>query len=167
MFGERGRCDLSPLCYLLLSLLSVQPATDGDRPEPREGLKKLAKKPVCSLVVNVSLGLLLPCSGPSGPGCMSPEGDGLQLANSVLSSVLCTVLVVSYVRAFRMLAIPQCFMLALVSSLWLHSGHSGLILKKHCSPHLPAQSPLASGGCRHLRCFSAGGVTTGLVICWF
>ena len=57
VFGEHGCCDLSPLCYLLLSLLSVQPATDGDRPEPREGLKKLAKKPVCSLVVNVSLGL--------------------------------------------------------------------------------------------------------------
>ena len=124
VFGERGRCDLSPLCYLLLSLLSVQPATDGDRPEPREGLKKLAKKPVCSLVVNVSLGLLLPPFGPSSSGCLSPEGDGLQLANSVPSFVLCMVLAVSYVRA-----IPQSGLLAQVSSLWLRSGHSVQSLK--------------------------------------
>ena len=137
---------------------------DSDCPEPQE---VLAKKPACSLVVNVSLGLLLPRSGPSGPGCMSPEGDGLQLANSVLSSVLCTVLVVSYVRAFPMVAIPQSGMLAQVSSLWLYSGHSGPILKKHCSSRLPAQPPLASDGCRHLRCFFAGGVTVGLIICWF
>ena len=27
---------------------------------------------------------------------------------------------------------------------------------KQCSPHLPAQPPLAGGGCRRLRCFSAG-----------
>ena len=32
---------------------------------------------------------------------------------------------------------------------------------------LPAQPPLASGVCRHLRCFSAGGVTVGLTICEF
>ena len=88
VFGERSRCDLSPLCYLLLSLLSVQPATDGDRPEPQEVLKKLAKKPVCSLVVNVSLGLLLPPSGPSGSGCLTLEGDCLQPARSVQFFVL-------------------------------------------------------------------------------
>ena len=35
------------------------------------------------------------------------------------------------------------------------------------APRLPAQSPLASGGCRHLRCFSAVGVTVGLVTCGF
>ena len=35
------------------------------------------------------------------------------------------------------------------------------------TPGLPAQSPLASGGCRGLRCFSAGGVTAGHVICGF
>ena len=34
-------------------------------------------------------------------------------------------------------------------------------------PHLPAQPPLANGGCRRLHCFSAGGVTIGLVICGF
>ena len=122
------------------------------------------------MVVNVSLGLLLPPSGPSGPsgsGCLSPEGDGLQPASSVPSFVRCTVLAMSYVRAFRLVAIPQSGLLAQVSSLWLCSGHSGPVLKKHCSPRLPAQPPLASGGCRHLRCFSAGGVTVGLVICWF
>ena len=77
------------------------------------------------------------------------------------------LLVVSYVRALCVVAIPQSGFLAQVSLLWLHSGHSGPILKEHCSPCLPAQPPLASGGCRHLRCFSAGGVTVGLVICWF
>ena len=43
-------------------------------------------------------------------------------------------------------------------------------LTKHCSPslpRLPAQPPLASGGCSRLCCFSAWGVTAGLVICWF
>ena len=91
----------------------------------------------------------------------------MQLAISVPSFVLCAVLAVSYVRAFRMVAIPQSGMLAQVSLLWLHLGHSGPILKKHCSLRLPAQPPLASGGCRHLHCFSAGGVTIGLIICWF
>ena len=116
------------------------------------------------MVDNASLGLRLP---PSGSGCQSPEEDGLQPAISVPSFVLCAVLAVSYVRAFHVVAIPQSGMLAQVSSLWLYLGNSGPILKKHCSPHLPAQPPLASGGCRRLCCFSAGGVTVGLVICWF
>ena len=108
----------------------------------------------------------MPPPSPYGSGCLSLEGDGLQPAISVLSFVLCVVLV-SYVRAFRVVAIPQSGLLAQVSSLWLHSGHSGLILKKHCSLCLLAQPPLASGGCRRLRCLSAGGVTVELVICWF
>ena len=137
---------------------------DGDCPEPPE---VLAKKPACSLVGKVSPGLRLPPSSPSGSGCLSLAGVGLQPAISDPFFVLCAVLVVSYVRAFHVVAIPQSGMLAQVSSLWLHSGHSGPILKKHCSPRLPAQPPLASGGCRHLRCFSTGGVTIGLVICWF
>ena len=137
---------------------------DGDCPGPQE---VLARKPACSLVGKVSPGLRLPPSSPYDSGCLSPEGDGLQPAISVPSFVLCEVLVVSYVRAFHVVAIPQSGMLAQVSSLWLHSGHSGPILKKHCSPRLPSQPPLASGGCRHLHCFSAGGVTVGLVICWF
>ena len=119
------------------------------------------KKPACGLVVNVSLGLRLPPSGPSSSGCLSPEGDGLQPANSVPSFVLCMVLVVCYVRAFHVVALPQSGLLAQFSSLWLHSGHSSLILKKHCSPHLPAQPLLASGRCRCLRCVCTGGVTFG------
>ena len=137
---------------------------DSDCPEPQE---VLAKKPACSLVGSASLGLQLPPSSPYGSGCLSPEGDGLQPAISVPSFVLCMVLVVSYVRAFCMVAIPQSGMLAQLSSLWLHSWHSSPILKKHCSPRLPAQPPLASGGCRCLRCFSAGGVTVGLILCGF
>ena len=106
-------------------------------------------------------------SSPYGSGCLSPEGDGLKLAISVPCFVLCAVLVVSYVRAFRVVALSQSGMLTQVSLLWLHSRHSGPILKKHCSPCLPAQPPLAGGGCRCLCCFSAGGVTVGLVIYWF
>ena len=138
-----------------------------DCPEPPE---VLAKKPACILVGNVSLGLRLPPSNPYGSGCLSPEGDGLQPAISVPSFVLCAVLAVSYVRAFRVVAIPQSGLLAQVSSFWFRVGRSCLILTKHCSPclrHLPALPPLASGGCRHLCCFSAGGVTVGLIICWF
>ena len=62
---------------------------DDDCPEPQE---VLAKKPDCSLVGNVSLGLRLPRSV---SGCLSPEGNGLQPASSVQSFVLCAVLVVS------------------------------------------------------------------------
>ena len=167
MFGERGRCDLSPLCYLLLSLLSVQPATDGDRPEPQEVLKKLAKKPVCSLVVNVSLGLRLPPSGPSGSGCLSPEGDGLQLANSVPSFILYMGLVVSYVRDFCVVAIPPSGLLAQVSPLRLPLGHSGLVLTLSNAAHasLPSSRLLVvdAGIC---AAYSLG-VTTGHIICGF
>ena len=63
-----------------------------------------------------------------------------------------------------MVAIPQSGLLAQVGSLWLHSGHlghSGPILVKQCSPHLPAQPPLASGRCRNLSCFS-----TAQSYCW-
>ena len=103
------------------------------------------------MVGKVAPGLQLPPSSPYGSGCLSLAGDGLQLVISVPSFVLCAVLVVSYVRAFCVVAIPQSGMLAQVSLLWLHLGHSGPVLKKHCSPCLPAQPPLTSGGCRHLR----------------
>ena len=98
---------------------------DVDRPEPQE---VLAKKLACSLEVNVSLWLRLPHSSPSGSGCLSPEGNGLQPANSVPSFVLCVFLVVSHVRTFHVEAIPQSGLLAQVSSLRLPSGHSGQIL---------------------------------------
>ena len=140
---------------------------DGDGPAP---LEVLAKKPACSLVGRVSPGLQLPLSSPYGSGCLSPAGDGLQPAISVPSFVLCTVLAVSYVRAFHVVAIPQSGLLAQVRSFWLCVGHSCLILTNlfsPCLPRFPALPPLASGGCRRLCCFSAGGVIVGLVICWF
>ena len=140
---------------------------DGDCPAPPE---VLAKKPACSLVGKVSLGLQLPLSSPYGSGCLSPAGDGLQPAFSVPSFVLCSVLAVSYFRAFRVVAIPQSGLLAQVRSFWLRVGPSCPILTKHCTPRLPrfpALPPLPSGGCRHLCCFSTGGVTVGLVISWF
>ena len=62
---------------------------DFDCPEPQE---VLAKKPAYSFVDNVSLGLRLP---PSGSGCLSPEGEGLQPAISVQSFVPCAGLAVS------------------------------------------------------------------------
>ena len=57
---------------------------DVDCPESQEVL--VSNKPACSLEDNVSLGLQLP---PSGSGCLSLEGDGLQRASSVQSFVLC------------------------------------------------------------------------------
>ena len=140
---------------------------DCDCPAPPE---VLAKKPVCSSVSKVSPGLQLPLSSPYGSGCLSPAGDGLQPAFSVPSFVLCSVLVVSYVQAFRAVAIPQSGLLAQVRSFWLCVGRSCPILTKLCSPRLPrvpALPPLSNGGCRRLCCFSAGGVTVGLVISWF
>ena len=77
------------------------------------------------MVDNVSLGLQLP---PSGSGCLSLEGDGLQPAISVQPFVLCAGLEVSYVRAFHVVAIPQSGLLAQVNSLRLPLGHSGSVL---------------------------------------
>ena len=100
MFGKHGHCNLSPFPSLLLfsgCTTGSHSLVDGDCPEPQEDL---AKKPACSLVGNVSPRLQLPPSTPYDSGCLSLERDGLQLAISVLSFVLCTVLTVSYVRAF-------------------------------------------------------------------
>ena len=140
---------------------------DGDCPAPPE---VLAKKPACSLVSKVPLGLQLPLSSPYCSGCLSLVGDGLQPAISVPSFVLLVVLVVSYVQVFRVVAIPQSGLLAQVRSFWLRVGRSCPILTNLCSPRLPrfpALPPLPNGGCRRLCCFSAGGVTVGLVISWF
>ena len=111
---------------------------DGDCPAPPE---VLAKKPACSLVGKVSPGLRLPLSSPYGSGFLSPAGDGLQPAISVPSFVLCTVLVVSYVRAFCMVVIPQSGLLAQVSLLWLHAGRSCLILKSTAARASQASLP--------------------------
>ena len=70
------------LAHLLRRMLTVQ--------NPKKSL--LAKKPAYSFVDNVSLGLRMP---PSGSGCLSLEGDGLQPAISVQSFVPCVGLVVS------------------------------------------------------------------------
>ena len=140
---------------------------DGDCPGSQE---VLAKKPACILVSKVSPGLQLPLSSPYGSGCLSPAGDGLQLAISVPSFVLCVVLAVSYAGVFCVVATPQSGLLAQVRSFWLCVGHSCPILTNFCSPRLPcfpALPPLAIGRCRRLCCFSAGGVIIGLVICWF
>ena len=87
VFGERGRCDLSPFPSLLFCFLGVQLAPLLRRMVTAQDPKKsqLAKKPACSLVANVSLGLGLPTSG---SGCLSPEGDGLQPASSAQFFVL-------------------------------------------------------------------------------
>ena len=97
MFDEHGCCYVSPIPSLLLSFLGVQLVYFLRWMMTVQNPKKsqLAKEPACSLVVNVSLGLLLPPSSPSGSGCLSLEGDGLQPPNSVLSFVLCVVLAVS------------------------------------------------------------------------
>ena len=60
-----------------------------DRPDPQE---VLVSKEACLQFYSVSLVLRLP---PSGSGCLSPEGEGLQLAISVQSFVPCAGLAVS------------------------------------------------------------------------
>ena len=118
---------------------------DGDCPAPPE---VLAKMPACSLVGKVSPGLRLPLSSPYGSGCLSLAQNGLQLAISIPSFVLCAILAVSYVRPFRVVAIPQSGLPAQVSSPWSRVGCSSPILTKHCSPcllPLPALHPLVSG----------------------
>ena len=63
---------------------------DVDHPDPQEVL--VSKKACLSFIDDVSLGLQLP---PSGSGCLSPEGEGLQPAISIQSFVPCAGLVVS------------------------------------------------------------------------
>ena len=87
VFGEHNRCNLSPPSSLPLDFLGVQLAHLLRQMLTIQNPKKswLAMKPACSLVDNASLGLRLP---PSGSGCLSLEGDGLQRASSVQSFVL-------------------------------------------------------------------------------
>ena len=93
MFGEGGCCDLLPPPSLPLGFLGVQLVHLLWRMTVQNPKKsQLAKKPACSLVDTVSLGLRLP---PSGSGCLSREGGGLQPAISIQSFVPCTGLVVS------------------------------------------------------------------------
>ena len=87
VFGEHGRCDLSPPPSLPLGFLGVQLVHLLRWMSTVQNPKKswLAMKPACSLVDNASLGLRLP---PSGSGCLSPEGDGLEPSSSAQSFVL-------------------------------------------------------------------------------
>ena len=82
VFGEGSHCNLLPPPSLFLGFMGVQPAHLLRQMLTVQNPKKyyLAKKPACSLVDNVSLELRLL---PSGPGCLSLEGDGLQLTSSV------------------------------------------------------------------------------------
>ena len=142
-------CRLFCLCCSALWVDRWRPCeADGDCPAPPE---VLAKKPACSLVSKVSLGLQLPLSSPYGSGCLSPAGDGLQPAFSAPSFVLCSVLAVSYVRAFRVVDIPQSGLLAQVSLFWLRVGCSCPIFTKHCSLCLRASLP-----CPHFLVADAG-----------
>ena len=104
VFGERGRCDLSPFPAAQFSgcTAGAPCQADGDCRGPQE---VLANKPACRLVGKVSPGLRLAPSSPYSSGCLSPAGDGLQLAISVPFFVLCVVLAVPCVRAFRVVTI--------------------------------------------------------------
>ena len=68
MFGEHGRCDLSPPLSLPLGFLGVQPAYLLRQMSTVQNPKKswLATKPACNLVDDASLEPRLP---PSGSGC--------------------------------------------------------------------------------------------------
>ena len=92
VFGERGRCNLSPPPSLLLSFLGVQPVHLLRQMLTVQNPNKswLATKPACSLVEDASRGLQLP---PSGSGChrlpVTGVGwAGLQPAISAQSFVL-------------------------------------------------------------------------------
>ena len=63
-------------------------------------------------------------------------------------------LAVFWVKAFHRVAIPQSGLLSQVSSLKLSLGSQAGPYSMQGSLHLPAQPPLAGGGCRHLCCFS-------------
>ena len=76
---------------------------------------------------------------PSSSGCLSREGEGLQLASSVQSFVLCPGL--GCHRALRVVAIPQSGLLAQVSSFRLRLEHSGQILTLSNAAHASLPSP--------------------------
>ena len=95
-WGVRGAWSLrliaSPLPAARFSgcTTSAPSQANVDHPEPQEVL--VSKEACLQFVDNVSLGPRLP---PSGSGCLSLDGDDLQLAISVQSLVLCAGLVVS------------------------------------------------------------------------
>ena len=79
-----------PAAQLSRCTTSAPSQADVDRPDPQEVL--VSEEACLQFIDNVSLGLQLP---PSGSGCLSPEGEGLQPAISVQSFGPCAGLVVS------------------------------------------------------------------------
>ena len=128
---------------------SAPSQADVDCPEPQEGL---VSKEACLLFGRQCLsGAAIAC-----------HQRGMVCSRLVLFSPLFCARAWQCLRAFRVVAIPQSGLLAQVSSAQIALGafRPGPY-SKQCSPCLPAQPPLASGGCRRLCCFSAGGVTDG------
>ena len=115
-------------------------------------------KSACSLVDDASLGLRLPLSGSGCPRLPVSWGMGQSIA-SQLCSVLCSVTRPGSVSV-------QGFSPGSCPTVWfaISSQFCQIALgafrpgpySKQCSPHLPAQPLLPSGGCRRLGCFSAG-----------
>ena len=87
--GTNAATDRLPATRLSGCKTGAPSQADVDRPDPPE---VLVSKEACLQFYSVSLGLRLP---PSGSGCLSPEGEGLQPATSVQSFVLCAGLAVS------------------------------------------------------------------------
>ena len=78
VFGEHGRCNLSPPPSLPLGFLGVKPAHLLRWMLTVQNPKKswFATKPACSLLDAASLGLQLPPSGSGCPSCLCLAGDG-------------------------------------------------------------------------------------------
>ena len=141
VFGERSRCDLSPIPAAQCSgcTAGAPSQADGDCPEPQE---VLAKKPACSLVDNASLGLRLPL-----PALAACHRRGMVCSRLVLFSPLFCAQAWLCLRAFCVVAIPQSGLLAQVSSFRLPSGHSGqiLTLSSAAGASLPSPHLLVAG----------------------
>ena len=169
VFGERGHSYLSPLLFLLLGFLSVQPAHLLRRVLTIQNLIKsrLAVNTACSLVDDASLKLQLP---PSSSGCpRSPVPGrgwaGLQILPTPLfceQAWWCLSL-----GLFTGVAIPGSGLLSHVSSLRLPSGHASPVLTLSSAARTSLPSP-------HLLVVDAGicaasllGVTFGHVTCRF
>ena len=162
VFGEQGRCDLSPPLSLLLGFLDVQPAHLLRWMLTIQNPKKswLAMKPACSLVDNISLGLQFPPST-----LVACHQRGMVCSRLALFSPLPGG-ILGY--GFSRGSYPK---VRFASPSWfpqmaLRAFRPGPY-SKQCSPCFPAQPALGSGRCRCLRCFSTGGVTIGNVICGF
>ena len=89
LVGANAATYRLPATWLSGCKTSAPSQAGVDCPDPQE---VLVSKEACLQFYSVSLGLRLP---PSGSGCLSPEGEGLQPAISVQSFVPCAGLAVS------------------------------------------------------------------------